>query len=190
MPERDVSVGGLAPDGRCAGFQHDRGEKRGEGIGFDGFKKIKGTKLHAVVTADGIPLGVTLSAANDHDSTHALETVEVIRLKPSGRGRPRTRVGRLHADPAYDSGEIRSALRRRGIRSNIPANRRNRKTPKRGRPFGLDKPAYRTIRSAVERFNGWIKNFRRITIRYERRLDCFAAFVHLACFLITSGVLR
>jgi len=73
-------------------------------------------------------------------------------------------------------------------------NQRNRKRPKRGRPFGLDKAAYRTIRSAVEgfveRFNGWIKNFRRIAIRYERRLDCYAAFVHLACFLITSGVLR
>jgi transposase len=75
-------------------------------------------------------------------------------------------------------------------KSNIPVNPRKRKRPKRGRPFGLDKAVYRTIRSAVERFNGWIKNFRRIATRYERRLDCYAAFVHLACFLITSGVLR
>ena len=81
-------------------------------------------------------------------------------------------------------------MRRRGIRLNIPVNRRNRKTPKRGRPFGLDKPAYKTIRSAVKRCSGWMKNFRRIATRYERRLDCYAAFVHLACFLITSGVLR
>jgi transposase len=27
---------------------------------------------------------------------------------------------------------------------------------------------YRKIRSAVERFFGWLKSFRRITIRYER----------------------
>jgi transposase len=135
-------------------------------------------------------LGIVLSPAKDHDSRHALETLDEIRLSPLGRGRPRTRPGRVHADAAYDSSEIRSDLRRRQIKSNIPVNERNRKRPKRGRPFGLDKPAYRTIRSAVERFNGWIKNFRRISTRYERRLDCYAAFVHLACFLITSNVLR
>ena len=142
------------------------------------------------MTAAGIPLGVTLSAANDHDSTHALETLDEIRLTPSGRGRPRTRPGRVHADPAYDSREIRSDLRRRGIRSSILVNERSRKRPKRGRPFRLEEAAYRTIRSAVERFNGWMKSFRRIAIRYERRLECYAAFAHLACFLIASRVLR
>jgi len=142
------------------------------------------------VTRYGVPLGIVLSAANDHDSRHALETLDEIRLKPLARGRPRTRPGRLHADAAYDSSEIRSDLRRRGIKSNIPVNERKRKRPKHGRPFGLDKSDYRTIRNAVERFNAWIKNFRRITTRYERRLDCYAAFVHLACFLISLNVLR
>ena len=142
------------------------------------------------MTEQGIPLGVVLTAANQHDSTRALETLGDIRLKRAGKGRPRTRPGRVHADAAYDSQEIRVALGRRAIRSNIPVNQRNRKLPKRGRPFGMDKVAYRKARSAVERFNGWMKNFRRIATRYERRRDCYAAFVHLACFLITSGVLR
>jgi transposase len=34
------------------------------------------------------------------------------------------------------------------------------------RPYNVE--LYRRMRSAVERFFGWIKSFRRIIIRYER----------------------
>ncbi|OFV67473.1 MAG: transposase [Candidatus Syntrophoarchaeum caldarius] len=37
----------------------------------------------------------------------------------------------MNADPAYDSDEIGDYLRKRGIKSNIPVNKRNRKFPKR-----------------------------------------------------------
>ena len=59
----------------------------------------------------------------------------------------------VNADPACDSDEIRDYLRKRGIKSNIPVNKRNRKSPKRGRPTRLDKDGYMRNRSAVERFN-------------------------------------
>jgi hypothetical protein len=37
-------------------------------------------------------------------------------------------------------------------------------------------------RAAVERFFAWLKGgFRRLALRYERRLATFAALVHLAC---------
>ncbi|MHC1567920.1 MAG: hypothetical protein ACXQTD_09585 [Candidatus Syntropharchaeia archaeon] len=76
----------------------------------------------------------------------------------------------MNADPAYDSDEIRSYLRGRGIKSNIPVNKRNR--------------------SAVERFNAWIESFKRILVRFERLAVCFMATVNLACIRMVLRVLK
>ena len=35
------------------------------------------------------------------------------------------------------------------------------------------------MRSAVERFYGWLKTFRRITIRYERLAMTYKAFINI-----------
>jgi transposase len=56
-------------------------------------------------------------------------------------------------------------------------NKRNRKQPKRGRPFRFDKASYAT-RAAVERFNSWIESFKRILVRFERLKETFLAFVN------------
>ncbi len=37
----------------------------------------------------------------------------------------------------------------------------------------------------IERTNAWLFNFRRLTIRYENKLERFKAFFQLACVLIT-----
>jgi transposase len=36
----------------------------------------------------------------------------------------------------------------------------------------------------AERTNAWLFNFRRLVVRYERKLENFRAFLHLACALI------
>ncbi|MBS7634731.1 transposase, partial [Candidatus Bathyarchaeota archaeon] len=43
---------------------------------------------------------------------------------------------------------------------------------------------YKRMRSAVERFYGWLKSFRRITIRYERLAAIYKAFITIACITI------
>ena len=43
---------------------------------------------------------------------------------------------------------------------------------------------YKRMRFAVERFFGWIKNFRRIVIRYERFASTYKALVTIACIII------
>jgi transposase len=102
----------------------------------------------------------------------------------TGNGKPRTKPREVLADAAYDDESIRSYLRRRGIRSNIPSNKRNQKKPRRGRPTRFEEGSYKK-RGAVERFFGWIKlGFRRIATRYERLDLCFDGLVRLASFLI------
>jgi transposase len=58
------------------------------------------------------------------------------------------------------------------VELNIPVNPRNGRKP---RQYNIE--LYRRMRSAVERFFGWLKSFRRITIRYERLASTYKALV-------------
>jgi IS5 family transposase len=65
---------------------------------------------------------VILSAANVHDSKMleaALDAIPALRQPRGGRGRPRRRPAKLHADKGYDYPRCRSACRRRGIQPRI-----------------------------------------------------------------------
>ena len=124
---------------------------------------------------NGIPLAVRLSPANAHDSTFLVPLIDAIPpiIGPRGKpGRPRKRPAKLHADKAYDSSELRRALRARGITPRIA--RRGIDSSKRlGR--------YRWV---VERTLSWLLGFRRLGVRDERRAKVLQGLLHLACALI------
>jgi hypothetical protein len=63
-----------------------------------------GTKHHLLVDHKGTPLVAIQSGANVHDSKMFEEVVDAVEpIKAVGRGRPRKRPEKLHADKAYDS---------------------------------------------------------------------------------------
>jgi hypothetical protein len=96
----------------------------------------------------------------------------------------------VDADAADDAKAIREGLRRRGIRAGIPKNPRRGKGTRGGKRASFHRKADRKARSSVERFFGWRKGgFRRWTVRPERRLSIFLAFVLLAGFLIAWRIL-
>ena len=135
------------------------------------------------MSLEGLPLSILMSPGSEHDSQMFIDVMESIKIHTK-RGRPRSRPNELNADDAYDNKTIRSYLKRRGIKCNIPPNNRNRKNPKRGRPIRFDEKAYRN-RGCVERFFGWLKTgFRRLATRYERLNTCFIGLLNLSCFLI------
>jgi IS5 family transposase len=79
-----------------------------------------GSKRHLVSDRRGVPLAVVLTAANVHDSKVFEELVDAIEpIKRPGRGRPRKRPAKLHADKGYDFPRCREALRKRGIKERI-----------------------------------------------------------------------
>jgi transposase len=87
---------------------------------------------------------------------------------------------RLIGDKAYDSDPLdEHLLRKYGIEM-ISPNRvsRIRKTQD-GRPLRR----YRR-RWKVERLFAWLTQFRRITVRYEAKIENFLGFLHLACIKI------
>ncbi len=127
-----------------------------------------------MVDRNGIPLAVRLSAANAHDSTQLLPLVDAIPpiIGPRGRpGRPRKRPAKLRGGKAYDSLELRRALRARGITPRI-ARRGVDSSERLGRH-----------RWVVERSLAWLLGCRRLGVRYERRADILQGLLHLACAL-------
>ncbi|MBM7820367.1 transposase [Cellulosimicrobium cellulans] len=127
----------------------------------------KGSKIHVLTDANGLPLVVGVSAANLHDSLAAEPMVRGIPPVKSRRGPRRRRLVKLRADKGYDVERLRSFLRERGI------------TPKIARR-GIDSSErLGRHRWKVERTQAWLTGYRRLTIRYERHANLFAAFVAL-----------
>ncbi|WP_301663292.1 IS5 family transposase [Methanoculleus frigidifontis] len=136
-----------------------------------------------MVDRNGLPLACTVSPANTHDSRLYEPTLEAFEI-PGTEEQPMI----ISADAAYDAREIRQYNRNRGIRSNIPVNKRSRRHPKRGRPCWFDPELYKK-RSAVERFFSWIEAFKKITPRFERYEHSFLGLIHLACAMMIRRIL-
>ncbi|BCL94178.1 hypothetical protein MAFF211479_38790 (plasmid) [Ralstonia solanacearum] len=78
-----------------------------------------GSKRHLVVDAQGIPLAVTVTSANRHDSIAFESTLDAIPAVRGLDGRPRKGPDKLHADKGYDCRRCRRYLKRRGITARI-----------------------------------------------------------------------
>jgi transposase len=127
--------------------------------------------------ANGVPLAVTLSAANTHDIRSALSTVEEVPRVNGKRGRPRTRPDALIADKAYDSQAFRAQLKALRIHPCIPHRGDSSR--------GLGK-----ARWPIERTIAWLHQFRRLRIRWDKRAEIHQAFLHLAATVICQRILN
>ena len=135
-------------------------------------KRGKGTKLMAVADGAGFPVAVSVGSASPHEVRLVEDTLDqrFIEEKPE----------RLIGDRAYDSDPLDEILAEQGIRLIAP-HKRNRKKPK-----TQDGRALRRYRRRwkVERLFAWLQNYRHILVRYDRFLENYLAFVHLACIII------
>ncbi|WP_435843878.1 IS5 family transposase [Streptomyces hirsutus] len=131
----------------------------------------KGSKLHVLSDAQGLPLALGVSGANVHDSQALLPLVLGIPAIRSRRGPRRRRPGRLRADKAYHSAERLRWLRERGI------------IPRIARPGIESGERLGRHRWKIERSISWLFGYRRLTVRYERKGSHFLVFLGLAAAL-------
>jgi transposase len=155
-------------------------------VGFDGHKRIEGTKIHAVVAEGSLPVVVTISPANIHEGTRLISLMESIAIETGRRQRRRPKT--VYADTKYATPLNRFYLDGKQIRSQIPDSSRTKKRP--GRPRVLDRETYHGVRYNVERFFAWLENYRKVAVRYERIPQMFLALVRLACILILWRVMK
>ncbi len=78
----------------------------------------------------------------------------------------------------YSSPRIRNWLRRHGIQAVIP-QRIDEIRQHKGRPIQFDRQAYRQ-RNVVERCVGWLKENRRVAVRYEKLAINYLGMLQLA----------
>lgn len=155
-------------------------KKGGEATGPNPTDRGKaGEKHHLIVDRNGIPLAAPIvTPANENDSVPFHRVLDSIRPIRQRRGRPRRRPAKVHADKAYDHRRCRIACRVRGIVPRI-ARRGIESSERLGR-----------FRWVVERTLAWLHNFRRVPIRYERRIDIREALLTLAASMICWTFLK
>jgi transposase len=145
-------------------------QKGGRAVGKT--KRGKGTKIMAVADRSGLPIAIYLESASPHEVTLVEATIasRFVAAKPQ----------RLIGDRAYDSDPLDAKLRVEGIELIAP-HRRNRVKPKTqdGRKLRRYKRRWK-----IERLNAWLQNYRRVLVRYERKVENFLGLVQLVCILI------
>lgn len=155
-------------------------QKRGQEIGYDGHKKVNGSKVHAVVTPSSLPVAIDLGPGDEHESRRLFPLLKGIRI--SGTRRPRSKPRRVYADTKYNTPLVMMYLASRGIAARIKERVNKKRRP--GRPRIFDNETYTRIRSGVERFFAWMKSFRRIQTRYDRLVSTYLGFLQLGCVMI------
>ncbi len=131
-----------------------------------------GTKQHLLVDRNGIPIEIRITGANRHD---VLEIIPLVaNMTPIGGkpGRPIEKPGAIQADRAYHDKSVDAILKWLGIRPIIAKRNTTHGS-------GLGK-----TRWVVERTIGWLRGFRRLRIRFDRREFIYQAWNSLAASII------
>lgn len=88
----------------------------------------------------------------------------------------------------YDTAKIRKYNLKRGIKSNIPVNKRNQKKKKKGRLIKVDQEEYKK-KSAIERFFSWIESRKKVFPRYEIKEISYLGVILFAAIIRLNEVL-
>jgi transposase len=126
----------------------------------------------AITDGDGLPISISATSASPHEVTLVHRAIKLSFIKST----PKYLIG----GKAYDSEKLDKDLKVKGIIIVAP-HKRNRKAIKTqdGRQLRRYKRRWK-----VERLFAWLHNFRRIVVRYERKIGNFLGFVMLACMKI------
>jgi transposase len=155
------------------------GEKGGSETGPSPVDRGRpGSKQHLLVDATGIPLAFSVTGGNRNDITQLIPLLDAVPAVGGRPGRPRRRPESVLADRGYDHDKYRRLVRERGIRPVIA----RRQT---GHGSGLGRHRW-----VVERTFAWLHNFKRLLVRYERRVEIHHALLALGCSLVCFRRLR
>ncbi|GAB3654235.1 IS5 family transposase [Glycomyces tarimensis] len=157
----------------CVDASHLKAKRGGVGVGPSPVDRGKpGSKHHVVCDGAGLPLKVITTGGNVPDIAMAETLIAAIPPVAGRVGRPRSKPDAILADKGYDSIAFRTYLKRRGILAVISQRKRR------------DIIGLGNRRWVVERTISHLHQFKRLAVRWERRLDLHEALTSLASALI------
>jgi len=142
-----------------------------------------GTKRSILTDGSGVPIGLAVDGANRNDFKMARETSEHIAAERPDP--PPDAPQGLCLDKGYDYDEVRDLLEELGCTAHIRARGEEAKALK-------EDAGFKARRWVVERTHSWMNRFRRVLIRWDKKVCNYLGFLHLACAYITykrSGLL-
>jgi putative transposase len=135
-----------------------------------------GTKRSLLVEANGIPVGSAVEGANRHDKKVAeatLESIAVERPEPTEKS-PQG----MCLDKGDDSDDTRGLVQEFGFTAHVRARGEEAQALKR-------EAGFKARRWVVERTHSWMNRFRRVLIRWEKKVENYFGMLHLVCAWIT-----
>jgi putative transposase len=123
-----------------------------------------------------VPIGLAVEGANRHDFKMVHETIESM---PGARPEPTLEQPQgLCLEKGYDDDEVRELLTDFGFTAHLRARGEEAKALK-------QEAGYKARRWVVERTQSWMNRFRRVLIRWDKKVGNYLAFLHLACAYMT-----
>jgi putative transposase len=142
-----------------------------------------GAKRSLLTEANGVPVGLAVEGANRHDKKVAEATLESI---PVDRPEPTEEEPQgMCLDKGYDYDDTRELVEEFGFTAHVRARSEEATALKR-------EAGFKARRWVVERTHSWMNRFRRILIRWEKKVENYFGMLHLVCAFITyrcSGLL-
>jgi putative transposase len=135
-----------------------------------------GAKRSVLTEGGGVPIGLAVEGANRNDFKMVRETIESIPVKRPAPT-PAAPQG-MCLDKGYDYDEVRELLAEFGFTAHIRARGEEAKALKQDAGF-------RARRWVVERTHSWMNRFRRVLIRWDKKVCNYLGFLHLVCAYIT-----
>jgi putative transposase len=135
-----------------------------------------GTKRSLLTEAGGVPVGLAVEGANRHDKKlveATLESIPVERPEPT----PEKPQG-MCLDKGYDYDDTRELVKEFGFTAHVRA--RGEEAVELKREVGQ-----KARRWVVERTHSWMNRFRRILIRWEKKVENYFGMLHFVCAWIT-----
>jgi transposase len=132
--------------------------------------------------ASGVPIGLAVDGANRNDMKMVQATLESI---PVDRPGPEEGAQGMCMDKGYDFPEVRDLVEAYHYEAHIRARGEEAKHLAKG-------GRRRARRWVVERTHGWLNRYRRLLIRWEKKVENYLGLLQFVCGIIAfraAGVL-
>lgn len=119
-----------------------------------------------------MPIGLAVAGANRHDMKlvdATLASIPVARPEPTSEEQQH-----LSLDKGYDYNPVRESVAAYGYTAHLRT---------RGEEVAArrEMPGYRARRWIVERTHSWMNRFRRLLIRWEKKVENYVGLLHFSC---------